>query len=112
MSISDRLDQIAARADAATEGPWGFIADTNLIGMAKEWRIGSTEAMADVAATPRFGTDSADAEFIAASRSDVPALVAAVRAVLAYVDYCDDEGWSAWPDDIRRAIATALGEGE
>lgn len=40
----------------------------------------------------------------------VPALVVAIQNVLAYVDKCDQESWTVWPDDVRGAIATALGE--
>lgn len=79
MSTSDRLDQIAARAGAATEGPWE---KRTVIGWEKVVSYG-TEAMIQLVAECRHDEcDIADAEFIAHARTDVPALVAALRAVL------------------------------
>ena len=70
----NRLDEIEARANAATEGPWmgirypdgflGRVIGGNGFGVAEDF------------------PDDADAEFIAHARTDVPALVAALRAVL------------------------------
>ena len=70
----NRLDKIEARANAATEGPWmgirypdgflGRVIGGNGFGVAEDF------------------PDDADAEFIAHARTDVPALVAALRAVL------------------------------
>ncbi len=70
----NRLDEIEARTNAATEGPWmgirypdgflGRVIGGNGFGVAEDF------------------PDDADAEFIAHARTDVPALVAALRAVL------------------------------
>lgn len=150
MSISDRLDQIEARADAATEGPWergdhyhvqaashcqcwpehGPLISEKRMDINGTMRLAHVHRRSEplwgygiyapteyggalvVNETSEYGyMDDADAEFIAASRTDVPALVAALRAVLDYVDKCDNEGWNVWPDDVRTAIAAALGEG-
>lgn len=123
MSISDRLDQMQARADAATQGPW------------------FTDAGGDtgVYTAPRPTADSADVAsahwredevFIAASRSDVPALVSALRAVLDLhqkatarvvvgaagrdIHHCvgctQGVELAPWPCATRRAVAAALGE--
>lgn len=71
--LTDRLDEIAARAEAAGEGPWAANGDSpyweNSVADPGGWPIGE-----------RMYRD--DAAFIAASRTDVPALVAALRAVL------------------------------
>lgn len=72
------LDEIEARANAATDGPW---VHNPINGV--HTPIGSC-----VATTHRhdIGERRNDAAFIAASRTDVPALVAALRAVLVEVD--------------------------
>ena len=79
--LTDRLDEIEARADAATPGPW-------------EWHpyMGSGATLAKpnhpfhelniLKTTDDWPPVAADAEFIAAARTDVPQLVAALRAVL------------------------------
>lgn len=85
MNITDRLDEIEARANAATTGPWSHCLD-ELRNRTAVHRIGSSEVNADVAFTYRDrdgrGPGMQDAEFIAHARTDVPALVAALRALL------------------------------
>ena len=75
MTIDTRLAEIRARVDAATEGPWSvyrgdrigtYVTRPDLAGVAREWSLTWSDA---------------DAEFIAASRTDLPALLAAVEAV-------------------------------
>ena len=70
----NRLNEIEARANAATEGPWmgircpdgflGRVIGGNGFGVAEDF------------------PDDADAEFIAHARTDVPDMAAALRAVL------------------------------
>lgn len=79
--LTDRLDEIEARAEAATPGPW-------------EWHpymsSGATLAKPNhpghevniLKTTDDWPPVADDAEFIAHARTDVPALVAALRAVL------------------------------
>lgn len=77
MSLDLILDQIAARANAATPGPW-HQDPTNDIG---DWLVGtSTSPVADCdfAELNREEIDR-NANFIAAARSDVPALVKLAR---------------------------------
>lgn len=77
MSISDRLDQIEARAEAV---------------------VGLT-----------LRDDNArDAYNIV--EDDVPDLVAAVRAVLSYLDECDEDSWTPRSSDIRNLLSTTLTE--
>jgi len=68
------LDRLQVLADAATAGPWGTIPPGGPNGAF--WgicnRLGMIVAM-------RLTTSKADAEFIAASRDAVPALIAEVR---------------------------------
>ena len=76
-----RLDEIKARADAATEGPW-------------HWREGEPTSLVHVTSpgmhpwnilkAPDWGPILADAEFIAAAREDVPWLVAQVDRLEAW----------------------------
>ena len=124
------LDEIQARADAATEGPWTWAARTTADG--DEWAVfdGGDSALA----ANRDGW-APDAAFIAAARTDVPRLVAALRAVLeehkphecnplpkalhecfivhgggcAYVGTCDTCR-TAHPCTTRQAMAEALEE--
>ena len=72
--MSDYLDQIEARIEAATEGPWSvyttrggtYVTRPDLLGVAREWSLVWQDG---------------DAEFIAHAREDLPRLLAAVRAV-------------------------------
>ena len=75
MSISDRLDQIEARADAATEGSWWG----SMIGAHVEIFAGDGSGHDPLLASE---VRPGDAEFIASARTDVPAMLAALRAVL------------------------------
>lgn len=123
MSILDRLDEIQARADAATGGPWwGSMLGTHVEVFAGEGS--GSDPM--IASELRPG----DAEFIAAARADVPRLVAALRAVLdlhrpVEVEpsdtICGDCSFQLpngryfgkveeWPCPTVRAVEAALGE--
>lgn len=77
------LDRIERRANAATQGPWGFsygdrryIADpsTDIVGEVAPPYSGQTMCVFAVASA-----NQGDSEFIASARTDVPALVARVR---------------------------------
>lgn len=140
MSISDRLDEITARAGAATEGPWSSHAfghsgegepSSIVVHRGKfDWR-----AIYDgefIASMPRWDAqESEDAEFIAHARTDVPELVEAVRrrdaALRAVLDlhkpekFTDSEDTCSgcdigtldpptWPCPTVRAVQAALGE--
>ena len=86
MSITDRLDEIQALAAAATEGPWEPYRTEN-------WEYDNYVTRTDlrsVAMQYALVWKPGDAEFIAHARTDVPALVAALRAVLAL--HFDDGG--------------------
>ena len=104
----NRLNEIEARANAATEGPWNvFMGRIDHPGR-------SLVAVAyDVAREE-------DAEFIAHARTDVPALVAALRAVLELHkreespsgDYCDEcfpNEWH-WPCSTVATIRQRIGD--
>lgn len=121
MSILDRLDEIQARADAATDGPWTWASHRTVDG--DEWAVFDPHDWA--LASNRDGW-TPDAEFIAAARTDVPWLIEQVRkldaALRAVLDVCDELEANIPYDNgnatanhagrtIRRAIAAALGEG-
>ena len=77
----NRLDEIEARANAATEGPWeeGERCVFTLDGAS----VVSDDVIHYVHGMAGEGVcHGEDAEFIAHARTDVPALVAALRAVL------------------------------
>ena len=100
MSAQDRLDEIQARANAATDGPWKI-----------ETHYGMSQSRRRQIVVPGWMTPIAvlgqenpygdpDAEFIAHARTDVPRLVSALRAVLdlhkpmrmyEHEDSCGDE---------------------
>jgi hypothetical protein len=95
------LDQIESRAEAATPGPWKTwamrvladpVGDSNLD---RAWLIAHTT-------DPHRGLRTFNADFIAAARADVPALVARVRALEAEVQQLQEqngrlEAWRATP---------------
>lgn len=75
MTTNDRLAEIKARAEAATEGSWlnvGLVVCSTT----------THEDVADTVVEPVNLQQLANAEFIAHARTDVPALVAALEAVL------------------------------
>ena len=114
------LDAIKARAEAATEGPWRVRTDYIPGVIEVEGPTASNDYVAELSA------DKADLEFIAHSRADIPALVAAVEAVLELhqrnrYDECieclstDEYGEATnvdYPCPTVTAIPQALGEGE
>ena len=112
------LDQIAARIEGATKGPW----ETRINDLTDEVTVvHDSEAVLQVAwidADYRHTWAMPDAEFIANARVDVPRLLAAVRAVEEAMDDLDDaraQGlvltYGAIQYRVRRALADAL-EGE
>ena len=118
--MSSQLDAIKARAEAATEGPWRVRTDYIPGVIEVEGPTASNDYVAELSA------DKADLEFIAHSRADIPALVAAVEAVLELhqrnrYDECieclstDEYGEATnvdYPCPTVTAIQSALGEGE
>lgn len=78
----NQLDEIQIRADKASKGPWAVDHD-DYDGASVYMDDGITWGRAYVCTDMRQGEDEGehDAEFIAAARADVPALVAALRAV-------------------------------
>ena len=76
MTAADRLNEIEARANAATEGPWFVSEEDGSVWVDRG--DGNTDGLTGELAP--WATHEAD--FIAAARTYVPALVAALRAVL------------------------------
>ena len=95
----NRLNEIEARANAATEGPWEWEGEAKA-----EWEIGANSLVPsrrpDDPVLYGYGYDAsgievktpADAEFIAHARTDVPDMAAALRAVLK-LHKEDGHGW-------------------
>ena len=139
--MSSQLDAIKARAAAATDGPWvqgRFIDSHHTSRKSDEWKSNADEQerlsvrvgdpMGEHVARITDG-DHSDAVFIAHARQDIPALLAAVEAVLelhepeatGYGDWvcgaCISAGshdWesTAYPCPTVTAIQSALGEEE
>ena len=124
-----RLDEIKARAAAATEGPW--VNDSTEIGRPFPGTDTIDVWVAESCHPNGDGIDGeADAEFIAHARQDIPALLAAVEAVLELHEEVGNEGkpgcdcgclglvpWCkcgdyTYPCPTVVAIQAALGEGE
>jgi hypothetical protein len=82
------LDQAQQRADAATPGPW----ESGPEGTSEDdFGVFAPEVAHDIVAAE----EQADAEFIAAARTDLPRALAALRAVLGEADACDQLAQSA-----------------
>lgn len=78
--LSDaELIEIEQRAEAATPGPW-FARDG-----AYGWEVFAADVPADIIVEVAL-SDGRDGPFIAASRTDVPALIAALREARAERD--------------------------
>ena len=135
MSTLDRLDEIEARASAATEGPWYWEPPSEESFPQSDESLRSSgakmpDARWDEVVLSGWGYDASgtsasdeDRAFIAAARTDVPALVAALRAVLALHEGRDLFGdcsrivclgcetvatFTEWPCKTVHAITAAL----
>jgi hypothetical protein len=103
-ALTDYLAEVKARAEAATDGPWD-------IEHGRLWTDPGDAAWAEqIAVFTGSRAWMSDAEFIAAARTDVPKLVAALEAVLRLIE---TEPWDPEEQDavsaIRNAITSALG---
>ena len=122
----NRLNEIEARANAATDGPWEWEGESD-----EAWTQGDYSLIAQgdpgrevigSGGHDAGGVDvenPADAEFIAHARTDVPALVAVARFALSQhapdgrgnCGPCDDAcGEDGWPCSTVREIHRLLGE--
>ena len=102
------LDAIEARANAATDGPWTLHEDDGDTFRAPAWEV--RPASGEMVARLRDWA-SADAEFIAHARTDVPALLAEVRRLRAVVAACATlaERWEQMADHGDTAIGSFEG---
>lgn len=103
MTIEDikaRLDEIKARHQAATEGPWVFDWPDPDEWIESPFAIAKEEWRADI-------TQPENGEFIAHARSDVPALEAALRAVVRECTVMDIERVHS-PSVERHAVACRI----
>lgn len=106
------LAQIKAEADAATEGPW----IDEYSGREGHCVVPhDAESTAEAVCVTRLYRATADAAFIASSRATVPALVAALEAVLALHDekglccgFCGDPKCCPPPCRTSAAIAAHI----
>lgn len=77
MSTSDRLDEITARCNAATDGPWAIWHSGTDYPQSVVANDDGLSLVAETFTSPKY--PAADAEFIAHARADVPWLVEQVR---------------------------------
>ena len=88
----NRLNEIEARANAATPGPWeAGCNDRHVLYVTTENEEFCAECGPELYDSQGFFSDD-DTEFIAHARTDVPALAAALRAVLK-LHKEDGHGW-------------------
>jgi hypothetical protein len=100
----DFLAAVQQRADAATDGPWAIVTG------AFDVEVYGNEGKQYVAHTGDRGfvTAHLDAEFIAASRADVPRLAAALTAALDLADESRRTGRRLSALAVDEAITAAL----
>jgi len=97
MTARDELDQIRQRAEDATDGPW-FI-DSIESGEHAVFVSEDSDELGWGGSRVAQGVTGTNAEFIAASRTDVPCLVAALTAVLDLADRWE-RGATRWADPL------------
>lgn len=122
MTAAARLEEIQARADKATDGPWAAhvdrFQDESYRDIDGAWIPGVAEKGFYEGDKPALSMlDPEDAEFIAHAREDVPWLIEQVRkrdaALRAVLDLCDSTPEPYMPvrqAEIHAAIEAALGE--
>ena len=116
----NRLNEIEARANAATPGPWeAGCNDRHVLYVTTENEEFCAEYGPELYDSQGFFSDD-DTEFIAHARTDVPEMAAALRAVLElhkreespsgdYCDKCFPDEWH-WPCQTVAAIRQHLGD--
>lgn len=82
MNATERLAEIKARAEAATEGPWDYQPWSQYALPSGDYAESILLANASDDGEIIRGLRDEDGEFIAHARTDAPALVAALEAVL------------------------------
>ena len=95
----ERLDAAQARSDAATDGPWRVEADRAHI---------VYDSLASAIPVAVATANGASSSFIAAARSDVPVMVAALRAVLERhhgLHLCDGTWYAGDDESYKGTIA-------
>jgi hypothetical protein len=103
------LAAVAARTNAATEGPWALEGGDVSQSCELAQKIGEHEWERQGIVLGEHIREN-DAEFIAHAREDIPALLAHIHALQAKVDGVqarlahDEDGWSVDLDDIRAAL--------
>lgn len=105
MTAAERLAEIEARVNAASAGPWVYDALDGRIRSADVPPTSTTRRVFSETVFEVYGSCD-DADFAAAARTDIPALVAALRAVLELADK-----WGAEFDaaDLERTPSTSAG---
>jgi len=111
--LTKTIDWMQDKADAATEGPW-------IVRFGAPFSVWQEQADTwTELPVARHVQSGADAEFIAMARTAMPALLSALKSILALCDEHDEsERYSGvpWGDipvvDARKALTDALEGGE
>ena len=121
--LHDTLDQIKARAEMASDGPWEvYDANEGMFPPRPLWSVDNEanrnyEDYDEDEIWPAIDLHldtglKTDAEFIAAARDDVPRLVEALEAVMKEADDADKQDRLISPDILRKRLADKLTGGE
>lgn len=120
-TYTQRLDQIRARVDQATPGPWRVENPRNV---SNDYGSSSCDGITAASGRELIITDSgyyppgvADAEFIAHAREDIPFLLAEIdrlsgarrpsgESSLLCPDVPDEDGGGLWPDECNGYTAS------
>ena len=108
MSAIDRLSEIEARANAATEGPWAVVVEDGVILALVLTDEDDGLMFGDNGYDAPIVTETGeDADFIAHARTDVPALVAALRAVMEAIEKRGKRATEVLPPSLAaRAVSS------
>jgi hypothetical protein len=109
--LSDaELDEIERCCDAATDGPWDAVSPSEAE-QARGWWVDSSQDA--IFLQDYFDATPTDAAFIAASRTDVPKLIAEVRrlrqVIASAIEDYDRRDEISMIDTLRRALQGEAG---
>ena len=93
----ERLAEIREREQAATRGPWNVTEDRELL---TRW-VSSEDGALDIGFGYVGNRTQDDAAFVAAARTDVPALLAEIDRLTALLEF-EREDIATWRDKAKR----------
>ncbi len=108
----ERLEEIRARAEKATPGPWEFWTGGTFVSRYEEYATVICDTLLDAEMRGRLlkGHSENNGQFIAHSRTDVPDLLAEVDRLRGLWRVYRDAGRKGWERDWEAFAREALGE--